>query len=39
MIFTQLYIDVRRDLVPTMLLHCIIVSYLWFYVQPDYGYT
>jgi hypothetical protein len=32
-IFTQLYIDVRRDLVPTILLHCIILfSYLWFYV-------
>ena len=37
--FTQLYTDVRQDLVPTILLHCIIVfSYLWFFVEPDDEY-
>jgi len=33
---------VRRDLVPTIVLYCIVLyynfSYLWFYVKPDDGY-
>lgn len=34
--FTQLYIDARPDLIPTILRLCIIVLfYLWFYIEPD----
>jgi hypothetical protein len=37
----QLFINVRRELVHTILLHCIrdFFSYLRFCIQPDYGYV